>query len=99
MANAMEYPEASKIGLATIADYLWDPKLRLTPATSWQRAIVEIAGEADAPALSLFADTVRGPAVSPIQTARPPPGAADLRLPDRERPLPGRGNRLSRLCT
>ncbi|HEU5112964.1 MAG TPA: protein O-GlcNAcase [Acidimicrobiia bacterium] len=63
MANAMEYPEASKIGLATIADYLWDP-VGYDPETSWQRAIVEIAGVTDAPALSLFADTVRASCLS-----------------------------------
>lgn len=63
MANAMEYPEASKIALATIADYLWDPA-GYQPDTSWQRAIVEVAGEADAPALALFADTVRASCLS-----------------------------------
>jgi hyaluronoglucosaminidase len=63
MANAMEYPEASKIGLGTIADYLWDP-VGYDPETSWKKAIAEIAGEADAPALALFADTVRASCLS-----------------------------------
>jgi len=63
MANAMEYPEASKIGLATVADYLWDPN-GYDSDVSWQRAIVEVAGEVDAPALALFADTVRASCLS-----------------------------------
>ncbi len=63
MANAMEYPEASKIGLATIADYLWDP-VGYDPDQSWQWAIEEVAGAADANALALFADTVRASCLS-----------------------------------
>jgi hyaluronoglucosaminidase len=58
MANAMEHAEASKIALATIADYLWAPAA-YDPERSWQRALAE-AGGPDAPALQCFADTVRG---------------------------------------
>ena len=63
MANAMEYPEASKIALATIADYLWDPSA-YDAERSWQAAIVEVAGAADAPSLAAFADTVRASCLS-----------------------------------
>ena len=38
MANAMEYPEASKIALATIADYLWDPA-GYEPDRAWEAAV------------------------------------------------------------
>jgi hyaluronoglucosaminidase len=58
MANAMEHAEASKIALATIADYLWAPA-SYDPERSWQRALAE-AGGPDAWALQCFADTVRG---------------------------------------
>ena len=58
MANAMEHAEASKIALATIADYLWAPA-DYDPEPSWQRALAE-AGGPDAWALQCFADTVRG---------------------------------------
>ena len=43
MANAMEHPEASKIALATIADYLWAPA-EYDPERSWQRAVAEAGG-------------------------------------------------------
>jgi hyaluronoglucosaminidase len=58
LANAMEDAEASKIALATIADYLWDPA-GYDPEESWERAIAEVGG-GDAAALRAFADTVRG---------------------------------------
>ena len=58
MANAMEHAEASKIALATIADYLWEPA-DYDPERSWQRALAEVGGP-DAWALQCFADTVRG---------------------------------------
>jgi hyaluronoglucosaminidase len=70
MANAMEHAEASKIALATIADYLWAPHT-YDPERSWRRAIAE-AGGADASALERFADTVRGSCLSepdPIELA------------------------------
>ncbi|MEO8330213.1 MAG: protein O-GlcNAcase [Candidatus Nanopelagicales bacterium] len=58
LANPMERPESSKIALATIADYLWDPE-GYDPDLSWAAAITEIAGPKDADALRLFADNVR----------------------------------------
>ena len=58
MANAMEHPEASKIALATIADYLWAPAA-YDPDRSWQRAVAEVGGP-DQWAWQCFADTVRG---------------------------------------
>lgn len=58
MANAMEYAEASKIALATVADYLWDAD-GYDPDVSSMKAITQVAGEADAVAMQAFADTVR----------------------------------------
>ena len=58
IANPMERPESSKIALATIADYLWDPE-GYDPQASWEAAIAEVAGPQDAEALLLFADNVR----------------------------------------
>jgi hyaluronoglucosaminidase len=63
LANAMEHAEASKIAVSTIADYLWDPA-GYDPETSWRVAIERVAGDADAPALALFADTVRASCLS-----------------------------------
>ena len=58
IANPMDRPESSKIALATIADYLWDPE-GYDPETSWHAAIREVAGDRDAEAFRLFADNVR----------------------------------------
>jgi hyaluronoglucosaminidase len=62
IANAMELFEASKIPLATIADYLADPA-GYDPEASWGRAIRDVLGAAnggrDAEAFALFADNVR----------------------------------------
>ena len=58
VANAMELFEASKIPLATIADYLRDPAGYESEA-SWQRAMRDVVGEADLESFSLFADNVR----------------------------------------
>ena len=61
-ANPMELFEASKIPLATIADYLAEP-LAYEPEASWARAIRAVVGDAnegrDAEAFALFADNVR----------------------------------------
>jgi hyaluronoglucosaminidase len=69
MANAMEYPEASKIALATIADYLWDPS-SYHPDQSWPKAIAQVAGEADAVAMTAFADNVRASCLSDPEPIR-----------------------------
>ena len=58
IANPMELPESSKIALATIADYLWDP-VGYDPERSWMNAITAVAGPRDAAAVRLFADNVR----------------------------------------
>ena len=63
MANAMEYPEASKIAMATIADYLWDAD-GYDAEMSWVRAITQVAGARDAAAIQTFADTVRASCLS-----------------------------------
>lgn len=69
MANAMEYAEASKISLVTIADYLWDPS-GYEPERSWHTAIAQVAGTTDAPALAAFADTVRASCLSDPEPIR-----------------------------
>jgi hyaluronoglucosaminidase len=64
LANPMELFEASKIPLATIADYLADPA-GYDPEASVARAIREVAGDgsedggADARAFAVFAENVR----------------------------------------
>ena len=63
VANGMELLEASRIPFATIADYLRDPQ-GYDPEVSWQQAIRDVVGEADAQAFALFADNVRSSALS-----------------------------------
>jgi hyaluronoglucosaminidase len=63
VANGMELYESSKIAIATIADYLRDPEA-YEAEESWQRALRDVAGEADVEAFSLFADNVRSSALS-----------------------------------
>ena len=58
IANPMELFEASRIPLATIADYLASPA-GYEPEASWVTAIRAVAGPADAGAFALFADNVR----------------------------------------
>ncbi|MGV8876986.1 MAG: protein O-GlcNAcase [Rhodoglobus sp.] len=58
IANGMQLFEASKIPFATIADYLRDPE-GYDPEASWQQAILDVVGPANAKDFSLFADTVR----------------------------------------
>ena len=62
----MELFEASKIPLATIADYLRDPE-DYEPESSWQRAMRDVVGEADLAAFALFADNVRTSCLSADQ--------------------------------
>ncbi|MDJ0335253.1 protein O-GlcNAcase [Salinibacterium sp. G-O1] len=61
IANAMPYPEASKIAFASIADYLADPEA-YQPEQSWERAIELVAG-ADRETVRAFADALRGSAL------------------------------------
>lgn len=63
MANAMEYPEASKIALATVADYLWDPA-GYNPERSLHDAVTQVAGPEDAQALAAFVDVSLGSCLS-----------------------------------
>ena len=63
IANPMELFEASKIPLATIADYLRDPAT-YDPEASWAAAILAVAGPADAAAFAVFADNVRSSCLS-----------------------------------
>ncbi len=59
LANPMNQPEASKIPLATIGDYLADPS-GYEPERSWMRALREVAEEDDSvEALRLFAGNTR----------------------------------------
>ncbi len=58
IANGMELFESSRIPFATIADYLRDPE-GYEPEASWQRALRDVAGDADVEAYALFADNVR----------------------------------------
>ena len=58
VVNGMELFEASKIPIATVADYLRDPA-GYEPESSWQRALRDVVGEADLTAFALFADNVR----------------------------------------
>ena len=62
LANPMELAEASKIPLATIADYLADPH-GYDPEASVARAIREVAGD-DAQAFATFAENVRSSCLS-----------------------------------
>lgn len=56
--NPMNQEEASKVALATIADYAWNP-LAYDPETSWNNAIRLVAGEKGFPALRLFCENNR----------------------------------------
>ena len=58
IANGMEYPESTKIGLATVADYLWNPE-EYEPEASWAAALGEVVGARDAAAFVPFADCNR----------------------------------------
>jgi hyaluronoglucosaminidase len=58
VANGMELFESSRIPFATIADYLRAPEA-YDPEASWQRAIRDVVGDADADAFAIFADNVR----------------------------------------
>ena len=63
MANAMEYPEASKIALATVADYLWDP-VGYNSERSLHHAVTQVVVPEDAQALASFIDVSLGSCLS-----------------------------------
>ena len=54
VSNPMEHGEASKLALYSVADYSWNVP-SYNPMDSWERALVELAGEAAAPAYRTFA--------------------------------------------
>ncbi|MCK4515548.1 MAG: beta-N-acetylglucosaminidase domain-containing protein [Spirochaetaceae bacterium] len=58
VANGMEYPESSKIGLLTVADYLWNPEA-YDPEESWDSALRTVIGERDWVDFKVFADNNR----------------------------------------
>lgn len=64
VANPMPQAEASKIGIASVAEYLLDPS-GFDPEASWRRAVSLVAGERDAAAFLPFADALRGSALCP----------------------------------
>jgi hyaluronoglucosaminidase len=61
IANAMPAAEASKVGFASIAEYLADPEA-FDPEAAWERAIARIAGP-DVTVVREFADALRGSAL------------------------------------
>lgn len=55
VVNTMIQAEASKISLATFADYFSDPQA-YQPDQAWKEALVEVAGDHSAQALRVFAE-------------------------------------------
>ncbi len=64
VANGMELYEASKIPIATIADYLMAPE-KYDAEKSWRRAMRDVVGDRDLDDFALFADNVRSSCLSP----------------------------------
>lgn len=62
VANPMPLAEASKIGIASVADFCRDPRA-FDPEASWESALRRVAGARDADAFREFADAVRGSAL------------------------------------
>ncbi|MEI8095347.1 MAG: protein O-GlcNAcase [Spirochaetales bacterium] len=69
VANVMEYPEATKIALATIGDYLWNPEA-YDAEESWTRALNEVVGIDEAAAFAEFADNSRLSCLEPLESPR-----------------------------
>jgi hyaluronoglucosaminidase len=68
VADPMQYPQASRLGLFTLADYAWNsPAYQLTQ--SWNASIKEFAGGRPAvtAALASFADMNWGSLLNPLQ--------------------------------
>lgn len=63
VANGMELFEASKIPIATIADYLMAPE-KYDAEKSWRRAMRDVVGDRDLDDFALFADNVRSSCLS-----------------------------------
>jgi hyaluronoglucosaminidase len=62
VANPMPLAEASKIGIASVADFCRDPHA-FDPEASWEAALRRVAGPRDAEPFREFADAVRGSAL------------------------------------
>ena len=62
IANPMPLAEASKIGLASVADFARDPA-GFDPEASWEAALLRVAGARDYEAFREFADAFRGSAL------------------------------------
>lgn len=62
IANPMPLAEASKIGIAGVADFCRDPG-GFDAEASWEAAIARVAGARDAAAVREFADAFRGSAL------------------------------------
>lgn len=58
VANGMEHPESSKIGLLTVADYLWNPE-SYDPEKSWEHALQTVIGAGQWEDFRIFADNNR----------------------------------------
>lgn len=64
MFNPMLQPEASKIPLLTIAEYLADPTA-YDPLGAWERALRAVAGERGYPPMRVFAENCLGSCLHP----------------------------------
>ncbi len=62
VANPMPLAEASKIGIACVADFCRDPE-GFDAEASWEAALRRVAGPRDAEAFREFADALRGSAL------------------------------------
>lgn len=62
VANPMPLAEASKIGIASVADFCRDPH-SFDAEASWEAALRRVAGSRDAEPFREFADAVRGSAL------------------------------------
>jgi hyaluronoglucosaminidase len=69
IANGMEYPEASKIPLITIACFAWNSRA-YDPEIAHRQAIAEVVGTRDLEPFLLFADNVRSSCLSPEDSPR-----------------------------
>ncbi len=67
VANGMEYPESSKIGLLTVADYLWNPEV-YDSERSWNNALRTVVGERDCEDFAVFADNSRYSVIYPTES-------------------------------
>lgn len=69
LLNVMQYPESSKIALATMAEYVAAPHA-YDPEAAWDRALRRIGGDADFKHVRLFADNVRSSHINEFDSPR-----------------------------